>query len=319
MLREVPFGGDGDFSQRALIDRINSDLGNDLGNLLNRLIGMSGKYFDGRIESDQVAQRYGSELAEVEASLDKLEPLLFEMQLHRYLEELWRPLSVANKAIDTHKPWELMKAGKTDEAMALNGLIANILARVAIMLHPVMPKTTDTIASALGFAIGQASYEAYLQESKLLDPFTIEKTPPLFPRVEEPLLIEATAPEPKVEAKKTTEEVTEGVALITIDQFFQTELKIGTIVEAEKVPKSKKLLLLQVDVGEASPRQIVAGIKEWYSSDDLIGTQACVVANLKPAKLMGLRSEGMLLAAKDDSGLSLLRPEAPKQSGTKVS
>jgi methionyl-tRNA synthetase len=321
MLREVPFGGDGDFSQRALIDRINSDLGNDLGNLLNRLIGMSGKYFDGRIESDQVAQRYGNELAEVEASLDKLKPLLFEMQLHRYLEELWRPLSVANKAIDTHKPWELMKADKSDEAMALNGLIANILARVAIMLHPIMPKTTDTIASALGFTIDQAHYEAYIEEGELLQTFVIEKTPPLFPRIEEPLIEEAntSTPAPKTQEKQPKKEKTEGVALISIDQFFQTELKIGTIVKAEEVPKSKKLLLLQVDVGEASPRQIVAGIKEWYAPEDLVGTQACVVANLKPAKLMGLRSEGMLLAAKDDSGLSLLRPEASKQSGTKVS
>ncbi len=325
MLREVPFGGDGDFSQRALIDRINSDLGNDLGNLLNRLIGMSGKYFDGRIESDKVRTFYPEEMQQAEASLAKLEPLLFEMQIHRYLEELWRPLAIANKAIDQYQPWNLMKEGKTEEAMALNGLIANLLARVAIMLHPIMPKTTDTIATALGFTIDQTSYEAIIKEGKLLDPFTIEKTPPLFPRIEEQLLQEAPAAEPqptqqeKPEKATKKEETTEGVALISIDQFFETELKIGTIVAAEEVPKSKKLLLLQVDLGEEAPRQIVAGIKEWYSPDDLINTQACVVANLKPAKLMGLRSEGMLLAAKDESGLSLLRPETPKTSGTKVS
>ena len=320
MLREVPFGGDGDFSQRALIDRINSDLGNDLGNLLNRLIGMSGKYFDGRIESDNVRTFYPEEMEHAKASLSKLEPLLFEMQIHRYLEELWRPLAIANKAIDQYQPWNLMKEGKTDEAMALNGLIANLLARVAIMLHPIMPKTTDTIATALGFAIDQKSYEAIIKGDELLAPFTIEKTPPLFPRIEKQLLQEAVpaASEP-AQAEKPKEEKTEGVALISIDQFFQTELKIGTIIAAEEVPKSKKLLLLQVDLGEEKPRQIVAGIKEWYSPEDLMGTQACVVANLKPAKLMGLRSEGMLLAAKDESGLSLLRPETPKASGTKVS
>jgi len=320
MLREVPFGGDGDFSQRALIDRINSDLGNDLGNLLNRLIGMSGKYFDGRIESDNVRTFYPEEMEHAKASLSKLEPLLFEMQIHRYLEELWRPLAIANKAIDQYQPWNLMKEGKTDEAMALNGLIANLLARVAIMLHPIMPKTTDTIATALGFAIDQKSYEAIIKGDELLAPFTIEKTPPLFPRIEKQLLQEAVpaASEP-AQAEKPKEEKTEGVALISIDQFFQTELKIGTIIAAEEVPKSKKLLLLQVDLGEEKPRQIVAGIKEWYSPEDLMGTQACVVANLKPAKLMGLRSEGMLLAAKDESGLSLLRPETSKASGTKVS
>ena len=104
MLREVPFGGDGDFSQKALIDRINSDLGNDLGNLLNRLIGMSGKYFEGTVDSTNVAKYYQAELDEVHASLELLEPLLFDMQIHRYLEELWRPLSVANKAIDKYQP-----------------------------------------------------------------------------------------------------------------------------------------------------------------------------------------------------------------------
>jgi len=318
MLREVPFGGDGDFSQKALIDRINSDLGNDLGNLLNRLIGMSSKYSDGVVDSQNVAKYYAKELQEVEESFDKLEPLLFDMQLHRYLEELWRPLSIANKAIDTYQPWKLMKEGKEEEALALNGLIANILAKVAIMLHPVMPKTTNKIAEALGFEITTQNYEKLIKEKKLLEKFTITKIPPLFPRIEEELLEEPQKKEEKKEAKKQEKkEATTGV--ITIDEFFKTELKIGEIIEAEEVPKSKKLLKLQVDLGEEKPRQIIAGIKEWYSPEDLKGTQAVVVANLKPAKLMGMLSEGMLLAAKDENGLSLLRPESPKKVGTKVS
>ncbi len=318
MLREVPFGGDGDFSQKALIDRINSDLGNDLGNLLNRLIGMSGKYSDGKVSSQNVVKYYNAELEEMNASLDKLEPLLYDMQLHRYLEELWRPLSIANKAIDKYQPWNLMKEGKEEEALALNGLIANILAKVAIMLHPVMPKTTNKIAEALNFTIDVSNYNTLVKNRDLLADFTISKIPPLFPRIEEQLLEEAKPPkeEPKTK-KESKKEPTAGV--ITIDQFFQTELKIGTIVEAEEVPKSKKLLKLKVDLGEEQPRQIIAGIKEWYKAEDLVGTQACVVANLKPAKLMGMLSEGMLLAAKDESGLSLLRPEAPKVAGTKVS
>ena len=107
--------------------------------------------------------------------------------------------------------------------------------------------------------------------------------------------------------------------LITIDQFFETSLKIGQIVEAEEVPKSKKLLKLQVDLGEGRNRQVIAGIKEFYSAAELIGTQACVVANLKPAKLMGMLSEGMLLASKDEDGLCLIRPEKPKKIGSKIS
>ena len=331
MLREVPFGGDGDFSQKALIDRINSDLGNDLGNLLNRLIGMSGKYFEGTVDSSNVAKYYQTELDEVHASLAKLEPLLFDMQIHRYLEELWRPLAVANKSIDKYQPWTLMKEGKEEEAMALNGLIAAILSKVGIMLYPVMPEVCTKIATALNFKIDNTSWNSMVQGTDLLETFTLEKIEPLFPRVEEPLLEQAEPadkPSPSTPStssgtgskkNKVAEPVeTDGVALIGIDQFFQTSLKVGTVVKAEEVPKSKKLLLLQVDVGEDEPRQVVAGIKEWYSADDMLNTQVCVVANLKPAKLMGYRSEGMLLAAKDEDGLCMVRPEKPKTAGTPI-
>ena len=318
MLREVPFGGDGDFSQKALIDRINSDLGNDLGNLLNRLIGMSSKYSDGKISSQNVKKYYSKELEEVHSYLDNLEPLLYDMQLHRYLEELWKPLSVANKAIDKYQPWNLIKEEKEEEALALNGLIANILAKVAIMLHPVMPKTTNKIAEALDFKIDTKNYNSLIKNKELLKDFTIKKIPPLFPRIEEPLLKEPEAVKSEQKDKEEPKKE-ENSGIITIDQFFQTELKIGTIIEAEEVPKSKKLLKLKVDLGEEKPRQIIAGIKEWYNPQDLVGTQACVVANLKPAKLMKMLSEGMLLAAKDENGLSLIRPEKPKKAGTKVS
>ena len=160
-----------------------------------------------------------------------------------------------------------------------------------------------------------------VKDTKLLDTFVLEKVDPLFPRIEEPLLEQAEPVDqkeaPKPEAKKE-EKKEEGIALIGIDQFFQTSLKVGTVVKAEEVPKSKKLLLLQVDVGEDEPRQVVAGIKEWYSADDMLNTQVCVVANLKPAKLMGMLSEGMLLAAKDADGLCMIRPEKPKTAGTNI-
>ena len=153
--------------------------------------------------------------------------------------------------------------------------------------------------------------------------FNIKKVPPLFPRVEEPLMEEApqAMPDDKPNDKMKEElnaKKQEDDNLIEIGQFFETSLKIGVVVEAEEVPKSKKLLKLQVDIGEQSNRQVVAGIKEFYSADDLIGTQVCVVSNLKPAKLMGMMSEGMLLAAKDEDGLCLVRPEKPKKAGTPI-
>jgi len=304
MLREVPFGADGDFSEKALIDRINNDLGNDLGNLLNRIIGMAYKYFDGNISSKNVEKYFKKELDEArEIILNVEKTYLWKMQIHRFLEEIWKILSIGNKAIDNYKPWELMKKGEEEKAMALLGLIANLLAMVSVYLHAVMPKTTQKIAKALNFEINTESFKN-INDGILLEDFVIEKIPPLFPKIEKPLM-------KKVEKK-------ESVDLIGIDEFFKAELKIGEIVAAEEIKKSKKLLRLEVDLGEDKPRQIIAGIKEYYKLEELIGVQVCVVSNLKPAKLMGYVSEGMILGAKDENGFSLIVPQEKKKVGTRI-
>jgi methionyl-tRNA synthetase len=248
------------------------------------------------------------------------------LQTHRYLEELWRVFAVGNKAIEEHAPWVKMKDGRKDEALATVALVANILAKAAVMLSPIMPKTTATIADTLGFKIDNNSYNELIVKQNLLKLFNIKQTPPLFPRIEAPLMAEVapvSSEEPKVvvkEKQKDSKESSQKSAdgLIEIGQFFETSLKVGTIVEAEIVEKSTKLLKLQVDLGEEKLRQIVAGIREFYSPEALVGTQACVVANLKPAKLMGMISEGMLLAAKDEDGLCLVRPEKSRKAGASI-
>ena len=307
LLREVPFGQDGDFSQKALITRINSELCNDLGNLLNRIIGMSKKYSNFIIDSSDVLKYFKDEIDESEIYIKNALREISEISTSRYLDEIWKILNLANLSIAKYEPWNLIKNGEDKKAFALVSMVANLLARATILLSPVMPKTALKIASNLNFEISTKTYNEVINENKLLD-FKASECEPLFTKIEEPLMHAPVGVETKED--KT-------INLITLDDFKNIVIKVGEVLECENIEGSDKLLKFKIDLGEENPRQIISGIAKYYNPEDLIGKQVCVLANLKPAKIFKHLSEGMILSA-EDGKLTLLSTLAKVKNGAIV-
>ncbi len=307
LFREVPFGLDGDFSEAAIVKRINVDLANDIGNLTSRILKMINKYCQSMVPKPSETHSEIRQLAE--GLYERVDRQLKVLAFHRALEEIWALVSALNKYIDSSQPWSL--ASRPDMKGELNNVLYTVaegLRFVALFLLPFIPESAEKILRQLGIdnSIKDINLSRETQWGRLSPGTTVAEPVSLFPRIEV-----------KRVNDKGQEEPLTNDNLITIEHFAKVELKIGKVLDAQRVPKSDKLIKMQVDTGEI--RQIVAGIGKSYAPEDLIGKKITVVCNLKPAKLMGLESRGMLLAATDKEGrLSILTPDREVSEGAIV-
>ncbi len=316
LLREVPFGLDGDFSFKALINRINSDLANDLGNLLNRTMGMVKKYFDGVIPNYSVSDESDEDLQKfIETSIDEVDELMNKLAFNKALIKIWEIVSKLNKYIDINAPWALAK--DENKKQRLESVLYTVLDGIRILsllIFPFMPDTANSIRVQLNTNqdLFKENFNSLKQIRTLESGVKLGKSVQLFPRIDEKEMLENLK---KENEPKEKEEIKE--EFIEYDDFIKTKLKVGQILEAEKIKKSKKLLKLIVNTGDRK-RQIVSGIAEFYKPEDLIGKKVAVVANLKPAKLMGNISEGMILSAESKGKLALVEFSEDIEVGSEI-
>lgn len=307
-LHEMPFAQDGTITWPLIIERINSDLANILGNLVSRSIAMSNKYFDGQITNPGVSEPVDQELIDLaESTLAKVTEKMDDFHVGDALDEIFTLLRRTNKYIDQTEPWVLAKDPEKKDRLAT--VLYNLLESIrfsGVLLSSFLPETSEKILDAL--QTQQRDFDSLAKFGQLeTNHAVIKKMQPLFARIDEKKFFAQKAKPKKAEEPK-----------IDVDDFAKMELKVGTIVSCEKHPKADRLLVEQIDLGDET-RQIVSGIAKYYQPEDLVGKQVVVVTNLKPVKLRGVESNGMILCAADKKHLSIVSVDQPMPNGTKIS
>ncbi len=325
VLHEMPFENDGVISWELLVERINSDLANTLGNLVNRTISMSNKYFGGVVSNKNVCEDVDADLKEVvTTTVDRVTAKMEELRVADAITEIFTLFKRCNKYIDETMPWALAK--EEDKKDRLATVLYNLVESISIgatLLESFLPETAEKIFTQLNTE--KRAYDDLNQFGLYPDGNKVTEKPEiLFARLDlEEVLKKVEELHPQTEEAKEETEVEAGIDIeakpeITYDDFMKMQFQVGEIISCEEVPKSKKLLCSQVRIG-SQVKQIVSGIKKHYSAEEMVGKKVMVLVNLKPAKLAGILSEGMLLCAEDENGeLALMIPEKEMPNGAEI-
>ena len=325
VLHEMPFENDGVISWELLVERINSDLANTLGNLVNRTISMSNKYFDGVVSNKNVCEDVDEDLKNVVTStVDRVDAKMGELRVADAITEIFALFKRCNKYIDETMPWALAKDESKQDRLAT--VLYNLVESISIgaeLLESFLPETAEKVLNQLNAT--RRGYDHLHTFGLYPDGGKVTEKPEiLFARLDlDEVLKKVEELHPQKEEEKANEEVAAGIDIeakpeVTFDDFMKMQFQVGEIIACEEVPKSKKLLCSQVRIG-SQVKQIVSGIKKHYSAEEMVGKKVMVLVNLKPAKLAGVLSEGMLLCAEDENGeLSLMVPEKEMPNGAEI-